>query len=71
MARSIWMESFSNYLQLEIVRNEYPQLHIVSLCQPQETGYHHQKFELVTPQEKKESIIRLLVSITKKQNAEG
>ena len=51
------------YLQLEIVRNEYPQLHIVSLCQPQETGYHHQKFELLTPQEKKESIIRLLVSV--------
>lgn len=52
-----------NYPQLEIVRNEYPQLHIVSLCQPQETGYYHQEFELLAPQERKESIIRLLVSV--------
>ena len=52
-----------NYQQLEIVRNEFQKLRIVSLCQPQETGYHHQAFEHLSPQEKKESIIRLLISV--------
>ena len=52
-----------NYLQLEIVRSEFPQLHILSLCQPHESGYYHQEFNRQAPQEKKESIIRLLVSM--------
>ena len=52
-----------NYIQLELVRSEFPQLRIVSLCQPYETGYHHQEFERLSPQEKKESIIRLLFSV--------
>lgn len=51
-----------NYLELEIIRNEYPHLHIVSLCQPNETGYHYQAFNRLAPMEKKESIIRLIVS---------
>ena len=29
-----------NYLELERVRSEFPKLNIVSLCQPNETGYH-------------------------------
>jgi hypothetical protein len=52
-----------NYLELERVRSEFPKLNIVSLCQPNETGYHHHEFELLAPQERKESIIRLLVSV--------
>ena len=52
-----------NYQQLEIVRNEFQKLRIVSLCQPHETGYHHQAFEHLSPQEKKESVIRLLISV--------
>ena len=52
-----------NYQQLEIVRNEFPQLRIVSLCQPHETGYRHQAFEHLPAHEKKESIIRLLTSV--------
>ena len=52
-----------NYTQLEIVRSEFPHLHIVSLCQPQEKGYFHQEFNRMTPLEKKQSIIRLLVSM--------
>lgn len=52
-----------NYLQLDIVRSEFPQLHILSLCQPHESGYYHQEFDLLAPQEKKESIIRLLTSV--------
>ena len=52
-----------NYRQLEIVRSEFPQVRIISLCQPNETGYYHQAFTRLSPQEKKESIIRLLTSI--------
>ena len=52
-----------NYQQLEIIRNEFPQLRIVSLCQPHETGYRHQAFEHLPAHEKKESIIRLLTSV--------
>ena len=52
-----------NYQQLEIIRNEFPQLRIVSLCQPHETGYRHQAFEHLHAHEKKESIIRLLTSV--------
>ena len=52
-----------NYHQLEIVRNEFPQVRIISLCQPDETGYYHQAFTRLSPQEKKESIIRLLTSL--------
>lgn len=52
-----------NYLQLDIVRSEFPQLHIMSLCQPHESGYYHQAFNHLTPQEKKESIIRLFISV--------
>jgi hypothetical protein len=52
-----------NYLQLDIVRSEFPHLHILSLCQPHESGYYHQAFNHLTPQEKKESIIRLLTSV--------
>lgn len=52
-----------NYRQLEIVRSEFPQVRIISLCQPDETGYYHQAFTRLSPQEKKESIIRLLTSI--------
>ena len=52
-----------NYLELELVRSEFPKLNIVSLCQPYETGYHHHEFERLAPEERKESIIRLLVSV--------
>ena len=52
-----------NYLQLDIVRSEFPQLHILSLCQPHESGYYHLEFNRLTHQEKKESIIRLLTSV--------
>ena len=52
-----------NYCQLEIVRSEFPQVRIISLCQPDETGYYHQAFTRLSPLEKKESIIRLLTSI--------
>ena len=52
-----------SYLEFEKVKNEFPQLRFVTLCQPNETGYYHQEFIHLQPQEKKESIIRLLASV--------
>ena len=52
-----------NYLQLEIVRNGFPNLHIVSLCKPQDQGYDHKAFCTSGPQEKRAAIIRLIVSV--------
>lgn len=52
-----------NYTQLEIVRSEFPHLHIVSLCQPEDQGYSHQAFSSSEPKAKKAAIIRLIVSI--------
>lgn len=52
-----------NYTQLEIVRSEFPQLRIVSLCQPEDQGYSHQAFCIAAPQSKRAAIIRLIVSI--------
>ena len=52
-----------NYNQLDIVRSGFPQLRIMSLCQPHETGYYHQEFNRLAPQEKKDAIIRLLASV--------
>ena len=52
-----------SYLEYEKVRNEFPQLRFVTLCQPDETGYYHRKFVRLPPQKKKESIIRLLASV--------
>ncbi len=52
-----------NYQQLEIVRSEFPQLRIVSLCQPEDQGYSHKAFCTSGPLEKKTAIVRLIVSI--------
>ena len=52
-----------NYHQLEIVRNEYRQMRLVSLCQPHEIGYYHQAFCRLPSQERRETIIRLLISV--------
>ena len=52
-----------DYRELERVRSVFPQLRIVSLCQPGEEGYYHQQFSALDPQEKKAGIIRLLVSV--------
>ena len=52
-----------NYLQLEIVRSEFPHLHIVSLCQPEDQGYNHKEFCTIDPQVKRAAIVRLIASV--------
>jgi hypothetical protein len=52
-----------NYQQLEMIRSEFPHLRILSLCQTYEKGYFHQEFIRLAPQQKKESIVRLIISV--------
>lgn len=52
-----------NYLQLEIVRSEFPHLYIVSLCQPEDQGYSHKAFCTLDSKAKRAAIIRLIVSV--------
>lgn len=48
---------------LQAVEAQFPQLRFVSLCRPDDRGYHHQAFCQTDPQQKKEAIIRLLISV--------
>ena len=48
---------------LEAVEAQFPQLHFVSLCRPDDRGYHHRAFCQTDPQQKKEAIVRLLISV--------
>lgn len=52
-----------NYVELEKIRSDFPQLRIVSLCQPEEQGYNHKLFSSQSMQERKSAIIRLLISV--------
>ena len=52
-----------DYRMFQKLQADYPQLRLVTLCQPKETGYHHREFCKLTPQKRKEAIIRLLISV--------
>ena len=52
-----------DYRMFQKLQADYPQLRLVTLCQAGETGYHHQEFCKLTPQKRKEAIIRLLISV--------
>ena len=52
-----------DYRQFQKLQTDYPQLRLVTLCQADETGYRHQQFCKLSPQKRKESIIRLLLSV--------
>lgn len=48
---------------LQAVEARFPQLRFVLLCRPDDRGYHHQAFCQTDPQQKKEAITRLLISV--------
>lgn len=52
-----------DYRQFLKLQADYPQLRLVTLCQADETGYRHLEFCKLSPQKRKESIIRLLISV--------
>lgn len=52
-----------NYQQILKLRASYPQVKILTLCRTTENGYHHQEFCRLSDVEKKEAIVRLLISV--------
>lgn len=52
-----------DYRQFQKLQTDYPLLRLVTLCQAGETGYRHQEFCKLPPQKRKESIVRLLISV--------
>lgn len=52
-----------DYRQFQKLQTDYPQLRLITLCQAEETGYRHQAFCKLSPQKRKESIVRLLISV--------
>jgi len=52
-----------DYRQFLQAREDYPTLQLSTLCQEDETGYHHKQFCQEDSQNKKRAITRLLISV--------
>lgn len=52
-----------DYRLFQSLKTCYPQFRFVTLCQENETGYHHKEFCKWSPAEKKKSIVRLIISV--------
>lgn len=52
-----------DYRMFERIRRNCPAIQFLTLCQPDERGYHHQQFMKTSLKSKKEAIIRLIISV--------
>lgn len=52
-----------DYRQYQELQTNYPYVHFLTLCQPEERGYLHKAFIQKSSQSRQESIIRLLISV--------
>lgn len=52
-----------DYRQFLKAKADFPQLRLLTLCQPYERGYHHRQFCQEGPQSKKDAINRLIISV--------
>ena len=52
-----------DYRQYQELQTNYPHVHFLTLCQPEERGYLHKAFTQKSPQSRQEAIIRLLISV--------
>ena len=52
-----------DYRQYQELQSNYPHVHFLTLCQPEERGYLHKAFSQKSSQSRKEAIIRLLISV--------
>lgn len=52
-----------DYRQFLEVREDFPELRFLTLCREDERGYYHKKFCRVEASEKKDAIVRLIVSV--------
>ena len=51
-----------DYRQYQDLQTNYPDIHFMTLCQPDERGYLHKAFTHKSSQSRKEAIIRLIIS---------
>ena len=51
-----------DYRQYQELQTNYPHVHVLTLCQPEERGYLHKAFSQKSPQGRKDAIIRLVIS---------
>lgn len=52
-----------DYRQYQELQSNYPHVHFLTLCQPEERGYLHKAFCQKSPKSRQEAIIRLLISV--------
>lgn len=52
-----------DYRQYQELQSNYPHVHFLTLCQPEERGYLHKAFSQKSSQSRKDAIIRLLISV--------
>ena len=52
-----------DYRQYQELQTNYPHVHFLTLCQPEERGYLHMAFSKKSPKGRQEAIIRLLISV--------
>ena len=52
-----------DYRQYQELQANYPNVHFLTLCQPEERGYLHKAFSQKSPHTRKEAINRLLISV--------
>lgn len=52
-----------DYRQYQDLQANYPDVHFLTLCQPEERGYLHKAFSHKSPKSRQEAIVRLLISV--------
>ena len=52
-----------DYRQYQDLQANYPHVHFLTLCQPDERGYLHKAFSQKSSQSKHEAIVRLIISV--------
>lgn len=52
-----------DYRQYQDLQANYPDVHFLTLCQPEERGYLHKAFSQKSPKSRQEAIVRLLISV--------
>lgn len=52
-----------DYRQYQALKANYPHVHFLTLCQPEERGYLHNAFTQKLSQSRKEAIVRLVISV--------
>jgi len=52
-----------DYRHIQNLQANYPYVQFLTLCQPEERGYHHKDFCKQSPENRKDAIVRLIISV--------